>query len=211
MARIEWNKSGERFFETGVDRGVLYPRVGPGVPWNGLTAVNEESSGGDLEPLYYDGVKYMDAVSAEDFGATIEAYSAPLAFAPSDGMKQLAPGMFATNQRRETFGFSYRTLRGNELVGTEYGYKIHIVYNATATPGARNNATIAERPTISTRSWSIVTVPPRANTFKPTAHIVLDSTLIAASKLAAVENVLYGTSSENPRLPSIGDIVSILS
>lgn len=209
--RIEWNKAGERFFETGVDRGVLYPRFGAGVPWNGLTSVSESSSGGDLEPLYYDGVKYLDMPSAEDFSATLDAYSAPAEFAASDGQKALSPGLFATQQPRQTFGLCYRTLKGNDLVGAELGYKIHLVYNCTAAPSTKNNVTIGANVTPSTRSWQISTVPPPATNFRPTAHIVMDSNLLGDSAMEAVEDLLYGQDGVDARLPTIAEIVATVN
>lgn len=210
MSRIEWNRPGERFFEAGVDRGVLYPRVGPGVPWNGLTAVSENTSGGDLESLYYDGVKYLDIVSAEDFSATIDAFSAPPEFAASDGQKAISPGLFVTQQPRSTFDFSYRTMLGNDLVGTEYGYKIHLVYNATASPTNRANATIGATVTPGTKQWAINTVPPPASTFKPTARLVLDSTLVDPFALEQVEALLYGHASNEAFMPTVAQIVATL-
>lgn len=208
--RIEWNKPGERFFEAGVDQGVLYPRVGPGVPWNGLTSVSEESSGGDFESLYFDGVKYLDVVASENFRATIDAYSAPAEFGPSDGQKALSPGLFVTQQPRRPFGFSYRTLKGNDLVGAALGYKIHIVYNCTAGPSSKSNVTLGSSVTPGTRSWTVETVPPPASTFKPTAHIVLDSTLIDPFMMAQVEGLLYGHDNGQPYLPTVAEIVAAL-
>lgn len=208
--RIEWNKPGERYFEAGVDRGVLYPRLGPGVPWNGLTAVSENTSGGDLESLHFDGVKYLDIVASEDFQAQIDAYSAPAEFAPSDGQKALSPGLFVTQQPRTTFGFCYRTLKGNDLEGTEYGYKIHVVYNCTASPSGRTNTTLGSTVSPGTRSWQINTVPPPANTFKPTAHLVLDSNLIDPFAMEQVEALLYGHDGAAPYLPTVAEIVATL-
>lgn len=210
MSRIEWNKAGERFFEAGVDRGVLYPRLGPGVPWNGLTSVSENTSGGDMESLYFDGIKYLDVVASEDFQATVDAYSAPAEFGPSDGQKALSPGLFVTQQPRKTFGLSYRTLKGNDLVGTEYGYKIHIVYNCTAAPSNKNNVTLGSSVTPGTRSWTIETVPPPASTFKPTAHIVLDSNLIEPFMMEQVEALLYGHDGAAPYLPTVAELVATL-
>lgn len=208
--RISWNLPGERFFEAGVDQGVLYPRVGPGVPWNGLTAVSENNSGGDLESLYFDGVKYLDVVSSEDFQAEVSAYSAPAEFGPSDGQKMLSPGLFVTQQPRKTFGFSYRTLKGNDLVSTEYGYKLHLVYNCTASPSPRSNVTLGQNVTPGTRSWTINTVPPPASTFKPTAHLVLDSNLIDPFVMEQLEGVLYGHDGGDAYLPTVAEIVQIL-
>lgn len=216
MSRIEWNKPGERFFEAGVNQGVLYPRVGPGVPWNGLVSVSESTSGGDLESLYYDGVKYLDVVAGEDFQAVLEAYSAPREFDASDGQKALSPGLFVTQQPRKTFGLSYRTLIGNDLVGQDYGYKLHIVYNCTASPSGRTNKTLAGNIAPDTRTWTINTVPPPASTFKPTAHIVLDSTLIDPFAMQQVEMLLYGRDADDersallPYLPTVAQLVATL-
>lgn len=217
MSRIEWNKAGERFFEAGVNQGVLYPPTGQGVPWNGLVAVNENSSGGELESLYFDGVKYLDILSAEDFQASIEAYSAPRAFDPCDGIKTLSPGLFATQQPRKTFGLSYKTLIGNDLVGEDYGYKLHVVYNCTATPAPRNSKTLAASISPDTRVWGIYTVPPPAETYRPTAHLVIDSTLVDPYLMENLETLLYGRDAASgvaevqASLPTVEEIILILS
>ena len=217
MSRVEWNKAGERLFEAGVDRGVLYPQLGPGVPWNGLVSVDETESGGELESLYYDGVKYLDVVSAEDFGATIVAFSAPKEFNAADGIKSLAPGLFVSNQPRKTFGLCYRTLIGNDLVGTEYGYKLHLVYNCTSAPSGRANSTFTASIAAETRSWTISTVPPPSSTFRPTAHLVVDSTKTNPYLMENLETVLYGrdATDELPAipasLPTVAEIITILS
>jgi hypothetical protein len=209
--KLVWNGNGDRLFETGVDRGVLYPRTGPGVAWNGLISVSEDSEGGSVEQLYFDGIKYLDIVGAEDFKAQLEAYAAPPEFAPCDGSKALSPGLFATQQPRQTFGLSYRTLIGNDLLGQDYGYKLHIVYGCTAAPSQRASQTIAGQPTPSSRTWSITTVPPPANTFKPTAHFVVDSTKVDAGMLGDLESFLYGRAGVEPRLPSQTEIVAIFA
>ena len=217
MSRIEWNKPGERFFEVGVDHGVLYPRSGPGVPWNGLVSVNEEASGGAMESLYFDGVKYLDVASAEDFDASLEAYSAPLEFAVSDGQKYISPGLSVTQQPRTPFGLSYRTLIGNDLEGTGHGYKLHIVYNCMASPSGRMNKTLAGDVAPETRTWKISTVPPPASTFRPTAHLVVDSTLVDPYLMADLESTLYGrdATAELPAisayLPTVAEIVLMLA
>lgn len=208
--RVAWNEAGKRFFETGVDQGVLYPPYGPGVPWNGLTAVSENTSGGDLEPLYFDGVKYLDVASSEDFSAQLDAYAAPPEFAACEGQKQLSPGLFVTKQPRKTFGLCYRTLIGNDLVGAELGYKLHLVYNCTAASSGRSHVTIGSNVTPVTRSWNINTVPPPATMFKPTAHIVLDSTLIEPYAMEQVEALLYGHDGADPYLPTVAEIVATL-
>lgn len=216
MSRVQWNLPGEHFFEAGVDRGVFYPRLGQGVPWNGLISVNENTSGGELESLYFDGVKYLDVVSAEDFQAELSAFAAPAAFAAADGVKAISPGLFVTQQPRQTFGLCYRTLLGNDLQGTEYGYKLHIVYNCTAAPSGRNNQTLSDSPAPNVRTWSISTVPPPATTFRPTAHLVLDSTLIDPYLMADVETLLYGRDATGEQaelpayLPTVSEIVALL-
>ena len=217
MSRIEWNKAGERFFEVGVDRGVLYPRLGPGVPWNGLVAVSESTTGGDMESLYFDGVKYLDVAASENFGASLEAFSAPPEFAASDGQKYLSPGLSVTQQPRKPFGLCYRTLLGNDLVGMAYGYKLHLVYNCTASPSDRAIKTLTSGVDPSTRTWKIDTVPPPANTFRPTAHIVVDSTLVDPYLMEGLETILYGRDASPgleafaPYLPTVAEIVSLLN
>lgn len=211
VARIEWNKDGERFFETGISQGVLYPLVSAGVPWNGIVSVTESSEGGEITPLYFEGVKYQDIVASEDFEATIDAYSSPAKFAEFDGYKILAKGLFAAQQIRKTFGLAYKTLKGNDLVASEYGYKLHIVYNCTAAPASRSYQTIGRDVSPSPRSWSVHTVPPVSSTFKPTAHIVVDSNLSDPTRLAQLEAVLYGDSGTSARQPTIAEVVDILT
>lgn len=211
MARIEWNQAGDRFYEAGVDRGVLYPRQVSGVPWNGLVSVSETVSGGEVEAYYFDGIKYLDFIAAEDFQATIEAFSAPEEFAGCDGTKVLSPGLMVTQQPRYPFGLSYRTLLGNDTEGTDYGYRLHLVYNATASPAPRTHRTMSDSPSLNTRSWTINTVPPLASTYRPTAHFVIDSTKVAATKLTTLENLLYGSFSAEPSLPPQATVISILS
>lgn len=209
--RLEWNKIGERLFETGVSHGVLYPRVGPGVPWNGLVSVKESADGGDAEPLHLDGVKYMDVVTNEDFKASLEAYSSPREFAACEGVKTLAPGLYATQQRRRTFGLCYRTLIGNDVDGPEHGYKLHLVYGCTAERADRAYQTLDDRATMATRTWEISTVPQPATTYKPTAHFVLDSTQMDVYLLQDLESYLYGRDDREPRLPDQAEILSLLS
>lgn len=210
MSRIEWNLAGQRFFETGVDHAVLYPRLGAGVPWNGIVSINENTSGGDSEALYFDGVKYLDIISAENFQATLEAYSAPAEFGVSDGQKAISPGLFVTQQPRKPFGLSYRTLIGNDLVGAAHGYKLHIVYNCTASPAPRSNQTLSGSVAAGTRSWAINTVPPPANTFRPTAHLVIDSTLVDPYQMEQLEALLYGRDGQDAYLPTVAQIITTL-
>lgn len=215
--RIDWDIAGERFFEAGVDQVVLYPDAGPGVPWNGVTAIDEDSSGGELEPLYFDGVKYADLSSAEDFSIQLSAFSSPKEFSSANGVKQLAPGLYVTQQKRKSFGLSYRTLKGNDLKATGYGYKIHIVYNCTAAPSGVNNQTISGNVTPSTKTWDINTVPPPSSSFRPSAHLVLDSTLLNPYFLEEIETMLYGRDASDgldaraAYLPSVAEILSVMS
>lgn len=211
MTRLVWNKPGERFFETGVDRGVLYPKFGPGVPWNGLVSVSESSSGGDVEALYFDGVKTMDYVANEDFEGTIEAYSAPAEFAPCEGIKSLAPGLSVTQQRRQTFGFSYCTLIGNDIEGTDLGYKLHLIYGCTVEPSDRQSKTLSDSVDAGTRTWKIHTVPQPATTYKPTAHFILDSTKMDPYLLEDLESYLYGRDGRDPQLLSQPDVIDLLA
>ncbi|HMT68916.1 MAG TPA: hypothetical protein PKD16_02075 [Saprospiraceae bacterium] len=211
MSRLEWNEVGKRFFETGVSHGVLYPRSGPGVAWSGITAVNEAISGGEVQSLYFDGVKYLDIVANEDFQATLEAFNSPKEFAACDGSKTLSPGLFATQQPRKTFGLSYRTLIGNDLDGLDYGYKLHIVYNCVASPAGRTNQTVAGNPTPGVRSWTLNAVPPEASTYKPTAHFVIDSTQVNRFMLEDLETYLYGRDGFEPALPSQEEVIAFLA
>lgn len=210
MSKLVWSEVGKRFFEIGVDRGVFYPKVGPGVAWNGLVSVAESASGGEVEPFYHDGVKYVDVMSAEDFQATLEAYSAPIEFAACDGSKQLVPGLFATQQPRKTFGFSYRTRIGNDIDGLDYAYKLHVVYNATAGPSEIELTTFAPGGSPPTRKWTLYTVPQPSSTYKPTAHFVFDSRYMNPMQLEELESFLYGREDREPRLPSQAEILDIL-
>lgn len=212
MTRITWGEVGQRYYEYGVDRGVLYANGGNGVPWNGLTAVNEEQEGGEVTPYYFDGIKYLDFVANEDFKATIQAISAPPEFDQCQGLKTLAVGLSATGQPRSTFGFSYRTMIGNDTVGDKLGYKLHLVYNCTAAPSGKSNKSLgggAIDP--AERSWTAVTVPVIGTNYKPTAHFIVDSTKTPALKLQALEDALYGTVSTNGLLPTQAAVIAMLA
>ncbi len=212
MSRLEWNVVGERLFETGVSHGVLYPRTGPGVAWNGITSINEAVAGGEVESFYLDGVKYLDIVTNEDFQATLEAFSSPKEFAACDGTKRLSPGLFATQQPRKPFGLSYRTLIGNDLDGIDFGYKLHIVYNCMASPASRSSQTVAgNTPTPGSSSWTINSAPPEASTYKPTAHFVIDSTEVNPYMLGDLESYLYGREGHDPALPSQEEVIAMLA
>lgn len=211
MAILAWDQVGVRFFETGVDKGVFYPKIGSGVAWNGLISVKENISGGEQSAIYFDGNKLMDIIAGEDYRATIDAFSAPEEFLICAGNKTLANGLVVTQQPRISFGFSYRTLKGNDLKATSYGYKIHLVYNAKASPTERQNSTLSESADPTTLSWTVDSVPPTNATFKPAAHLVIDSTLANATKLATLENLLYGTSGVNAALPTQAVVISTLT
>lgn len=197
MSKLKWDQTGERLYETGVRNGVLYPlgsngTYPKGVAWNGLTAVTESPSGAEATPLYADDIKYLNLMSTEEFGATIEAYTYPDEFAECDGSAVLATGVQIGQQARKTFGLCYRTALGNDVVGNDYGYKLHIIYGALAAPSEKAYATINDSPEAITFSWEVTTTPVNVTGFKPTASITIDSTKANAAKLAALEEILYG-------------------
>lgn len=206
MARLAWDEAGKRFYETGVKRGVLYKQSNTGayplgVPWNGLTAVTESPSGAEATPLYADNMKYLNLMSNEEFGATIEAYTYPDEFAECDGSGEIATGVMIGQQRRKAFGLCYRTELGNDIDATDHGYKLHLVYGAMAAPSEKAYATVNETPEAITFSWEVTTTPVEVTGFKPTASLVIDSTKVDPAKLAALEDILYGTAGADPYLP----------
>ena len=218
MAKLVWDKTGDRLYETGVKNGVLYiPTAGvysKGVAWNGLTAVTESPSGAEATALYADDTKYLSLMSAEEFGATIEAYTYPDEFAACDGSAELADGVMIGQQKRSTFGLCYKTTVGNDTEGNEHGYKLHIIYGALAKPSERAYATINDSPEAITFSWEITTTPVNVTGAKPTASLVIDSTKADPSKLAALEDILYGKDGEpgnEPRLPLPDEIKSLMT
>lgn len=214
MAKIEWDKVGERFYETGVDRGVLYPQADEGtgydkgVAWNGLTSVTESPSGAEATPQYADNIKYLNLISAEEFGATIEAYTYPEEFGRCDGTAELEPGVVIGQQNRKPFALSYRTFKGNDTQNTEHGYKIHIIYGATAAPSEKAFATVNDSPEAITFSWELTTNPVAVLGHKPTACITIDSTKVDKTKLGQLEAALYGTESEEPRVPMPDEVAN---
>lgn len=216
MSRIVWDQTGERLYETGVKNGVLYVQeaggVYPkGVAWNGLTAVTESPSGAEATALYADDIKYLNLVSAEEFGATIEAYTYPDEFAQCDGSAEIAPGVMIGQQSRKSFGLSYKTTVGNDVDNNGYGYKLHIIYGAVAAPSEKGYATINDSPEAITFSWEVKTTPVNIDGFKPTATIVIDSTKADAAKLAALEAILYGSDETEARLPLPDEIATLLA
>jgi hypothetical protein len=211
MTAIAWDQTGEKTFETGVDRGVLYSMVSPGVPWNGLVSVNEKSAGGESDQYHFDGVKYLDLIGHEDYQATLTAFTYPEEFLPFDGVWLGGPGLYLTRQRRETFGLSYRTKVGNDVEGAARGYKIHLVYNITASPSTKANNTMAESVDPLNFQWELNAVPPPASTYKPTAHLIIDSTEISFPILEALEEALYGTGGTDAYLPTQDFIIELLT
>lgn len=218
MAKLVWDKTGDRLYETGVKNGVLYiPTAGvysKGVAWNGLTAVTESPSGAEATALYADDTKYLSLMSAEEFGATIEAYTYPDEFAVCDGSAELADGVMIGQQKRSTFGLCYKTTIGNDTEGNDHGYKLHIIYGAQAKPSERAYASINDSPEAITFSWEITTTPVNVTGAKPTASLVIDSTKADPSKLAALEDILYGKDGEpgnEPRLPLPDEIKSLMT
>lgn len=209
MARLNWGATAERFYETGIDRGVLYTGNGIGVPWNGLTSVNETPTGGEAKPAYIDGYKFRNVASSEEYEATIEAYSSPKEFGPCDGSRAIHNGLIATQQPRQAFNFSYRTLVGNPIEGTDYGYKIHLVYNALAGPAQRSNGTLSDSIEASKLSWSVTTLPPSLTGMKPTAHFIIDTRETPRGLLAAIEDILYGTDVNSARMPFVSELVAM--
>lgn len=209
MSRVTWGAPSERYFETGVDRGVLYPNSDTAIAWTGLTAVNETTRGGEPRPTYIDGIKIRNLASKEEYEATIEAFAAPREFDLCDGRMEIQKGLIATNQRRKAFGFSYRTRIGNALDGPEHGYKIHLVYNAMAGPSERNHATIGDSTEAETLSWPITTRAPFTSGIRPTAHFVIDTRYTPKGLLAAIENMLYGNEVSEGRLPLISELITM--
>ena len=215
MAKIEWDKTGERLYETGVKNGVLYVQEGgaypKGVAWNGLTAVTESPSGAEATPLYADDIKYLNLLSAEEFGATIEAYTYPDEFAACDGSASLVDGVMIGQQARKTFGLCYRTTIGNDTDGNDHGYKLHIIYGALAAPSEKAYATINDSPEAITFSWEITTTPVNVTGAKPTASITIDSTKATPEKLTALEKILYGDAEVEARLPLPDEIKTLFT
>ena len=222
MSKLVWDQTGERYYETGVKQGVLYPQATggtypKGVAWNGLTAVTESPSGAEATALYADDIKYLNLISAEEFGATIEAYTYPDEFAQCDGSATLATGVSIGQQSRKAFGLCYRTTLGNDVDGNDFGYKLHIIYNALAAPSEKAYATINDSPEAITFSWEVTTTPVNVTGFKPTASITIDSTKVDKSKLASLEEILYGKDAPSnggegtdPRLPLPNEIAELM-
>jgi hypothetical protein len=216
MAPLTWDQVGEKTYETGVDRGVLYtPDVSGvytgGVPWNGLTTVTESPSGAEASPQYADNIKYLNLIGAETFGLTIEAFTYPDEFAVMDGSVQPDPGVIIGQQGRGVFGLSYRTKVGNDLEGADHGYKLHLVYGCQASPSERAYGTINDSPEAIAFSWEIATSPVPVTGYQPTALVVVDSTVVSATGLTALEDALYGGGAETvARLPMPDEVLTLV-
>lgn len=216
MAKLVWNEAGKRLYETGVDRGVLYVSDGiggyqKGVVWNGLVSVNESPSGAEATPLYAGNVKYVELMSNEEFGASIEAYTYPEEFEQCDGSAELADGITIGQQPRKSFGLCYRTKIGNDTAGDEHGYKIHLIYGAKAAPTEKSYTTINDSPEAITFSWEITTTPIEVAGHKPTATLTIDSTKVTPTALTAIETKLYGDTTGEATLPTPAEILALIA
>ena len=215
MSKIVWDQTGERLYETGVKQGVLYVQdtggtYPKGVAWNGLTAVTESPSGAEATPLYADDIKYLNLISTEELGGTIEAYTYPDEFAECDGSASIATGVYIGQQSRKTFGMCYTTTVGNDVDSNAHGYKLHLIYGALASPSEKAYSTINDSPEAITFSWEFSTTPVNVTGFKPTANIVIDSTKATPEKLAALEKILYGDTEVEPRLPLPNEVAQVM-
>lgn len=211
MTALTWDQVGEKVYETGADHAVLYISGGVGVAWNGLISVSENTSGGESSEYHFDGNKYLDLVANEDFQATIVAFTYPDEFEQCDGTREILPGFLVGLQPRTRFGLSYRTKIGNDVDGIDYGYKLHLVYNALASSSDKTYSTLSETSDPSNFSWTINAVPEIVDGFKPSAHFIIDSRNISPENLQSLEDILYGNESNDPRLPTPFEIIGILS
>jgi hypothetical protein len=217
MTKLTWDQTGERLYETGVNKGVLYMPdnaglYNDGVAWNGLTTVTESPSGAEATAIYADNIKYLNLISAEEFGATIEAYTYPEEFGQFDGTVSPSPGISVGQQNRKAFGLSYQTRVGNDVEGSDYGYKLHLIYNATAAPSEKAYATINDSPEAITFSWELTTTPVDAGEdLKPTAQLTIDSNKVDPGALSDLEDLLYGTAGQDARLPLPVEVISLFT
>lgn len=215
MSKLKWDQIGERLYETGVDKVVLFPmestgQYGDGVAWNGITAVNESPSGAEPTALYANNGKYLNLISNEDFAATIEAYTYPDEFEECDGSKEIAPGVVIGQQKRKVFGLAYRTLLGNDVDGYDHGYKLHLVYGCLAAPSENNHSTVNDSPEAGKMSWSVSTTPVEVADAKPTATVTIDSTKADKAKLKKLEDMLYGTEQAESKLPLPAEVITLM-
>ena len=215
MSKLIWDSTGERLYETGVKQAALYVQstggtYPKGVAWNGITAVTESPSGAEATALYADDIKYLSLISAEEFGATIEAYTYPDEFAECDGSASIATGVVIGQQKRKAFGLAYKTTLGNDVDNNDYGYKLHLIYGALAAPSEKAYATINDSPEAITFSWEVTTTPVSVAGYKPTAIVTIDSTKANKTKLAALEAILYGTEEAEARLPLPDEVATLM-
>jgi hypothetical protein len=216
MSKLVWDNTGERLYETGVQNGVLYPRnvsglYPKGVAWNGLISVTESPTGAESNKVYADNITYLNLISAEEFGATIEAYTYPDEFAACDGSGELAVGVFVGQQTRNVFGLAYKSFVGNDVAGNDFGYKLHLIYGGNASPSEKAYATINDTPEAITFSWEVTTTPVEVTGFKPTASLTIDSTKVDTAKLAALETILFGSANADARLPLPDEVADIFA
>jgi len=216
MSRLVWDETGKKFYETGVDRGVLFPIAAngtypAGVAWNGLISVTESPSGAEANAIYADNIKYLSLQSAEEFGGTVEAYTYPEEFGECDGSAELVAGVSISQQPRKTFGLSYRTILGNDVENDSYGYKIHLIYGCLASPSEKTYQSVNDSPEANAMSWEITTTPVPVTGFKPTACVVIDSTLVDPADLAAFEDILYGKDAIVARMPLPDEVKTLLT
>lgn len=209
MTRITWDDTGERVYHTGVDRGMLYQGT-TAVPWFGLASVTDSPSGGDAEPVFLDGQKVLNIPGGVDLDATIEAYSSPIEFAPCAGRLELAAGLYATNQPKSTFGFSYRTLIGNDVLETDFGYQIHVIYGALAKISDFTHTTKTESSSLEKYTWSLTTTSVALLNKRPTSHFIFDNRKLSSGNIDLIEAILYGDDSNDPRMPTVGELREIL-
>lgn len=209
MTALVWHQPGEKTYESGLDRGVFFHEGAQGHAWNGLVSVDQDVSGGEVNQYYFDGRKYLDFVYSEDFQATLTAFSVPPLFHECEGEIEIAAGLFATHQPRKTFAFSYRTGLGNDLEGDDYGYNLHLVWGATASPSSRSHTTRSDNVELATRQWTIDCVPPDNTTFKPTAHLKVNSLRVNPSILQEIEDAIYGTALTASYMPTQEQVVAL--
>lgn len=214
MAKLVWDKTGERHYETGVKNVVLYPQDNglypQGVAWNGVTSISENPSGAESTALYADDIKYLNLVSNEEFGCTIEAYESPVEFDQCDGTASIVEGVVIGQQTRKAFGLAYKTTIGNDVEGTNFGYKLHIIYGGMAAPSSKSYTSISDSPEAMTLSWEVTTTPVAVTGYKPTATITIDSTKVDAEKLAELEAILFGSEDAEARLPLPDEIINLV-
>jgi len=216
MTKLQWDQAGQRVYETGVDHGVLYSpnaqgAYTSGVAWNGLVSVTETPSGAEANPQYADNIKYLNLQSAEEFGATVEAFTYPPEFAKFDGSVAVSPGVVIGQQTRTPFGLAYRSRIGNDLQSTDFGYKLHLVYGAQAAPSEKAYTTVNDSPEAITFSWELTTTAVEVPNQKPTALLTIDSTKVATTALQALEQILYGTEGTDPRLPLPAEVIALFA